>query len=166
MTEASAAGPGWAWNNPRPAWVYLVLGLAVLSSCAPRLRRPSVEVLAVRVTSLGLAGGTVDVDLEVVNPNARQIRIRRVDYDLQVAVGAEDWESLTRGSTPEAVTLPARDTVMVTVPVPFEYEALGAALRSLLREGQLRYRLLGEVLAGSAGLEFRRSFEARGRLGP
>lgn len=147
-----------------------LLGTLVLflGGCAPVFQRPSVEVMAVSVGSLGLTGATAEVELRVGNPNRVQLRILEVEYDLEVGEpdAGEGWERLADGVSVKEVILPPKDTVPVALEVPFRYGGLGAAVRSLLRSGEVGYHLRGRLRArGSLG-EIVRPFEARGVVRP
>lgn len=118
------------------------------ASCAASLERPGVAVVGIRAVSLGVTGGTAEVELEVTNPNDRTLRVVGLRYRLEVEDPEADagaWSVLARGVRSEAVTLEARDTTLVSVEVPFEYRVVGATVRSLLGGREVRYRFDGEV---------------------
>lgn len=131
-------------RSPRGAALLLVL-VSVLVACAGLVREPEVEVVGVDLLTLGVTGGSVRLVLGVENPNRYELRVRRHDYHLEVERGADEWTTLARGTDSTEVVLPARGELRVPVEVPFRYRDVGAAVVAAVREGQLTYRLSGEV---------------------
>lgn len=153
-------------RRPRPrrrglacttAALALALALAVTlpaAACALVYKRPSVRVVAVRVTDLGLTGGTSRVRLEVSNPNRYGLEVRALDYHLEVEDrrSSGGWQELAAGARSDTLRIAARSTAEVDVDVPFRYEAAGAAAMALLQRGSVRYRARGSVrVAGPLG---------------
>jgi len=134
--------------------VGLLVGLGLLHGCALFLKAPQVQIVEVQIRSLGITSGTVEVVLDVTNDGRRQMDIRGFLYEVHVKDSGEDgaWASLAEGFFDQPLSVPGHETRRVRVPVPFEYSALGAAVRSLLSRGEIPYRLRGEVwLGGSSG---------------
>ena len=52
------------------------------------------------------------------------------------------------------------------VPVPFQYSALGVAVQSFLSEGEIPYRLRGEVSIGGSSVGVQIPFRSRGTIRP
>ena len=130
----------------------LALGLVCIAAqgCAWAFTPPSVRVAEVRLTSLNFTGGAIQVDLEVENPNRFALESQDFRYTLAFADGGADrreWVTLAEGRAADPVRVPARDTGLVTVAVPFDLASVGAALGRLLRSGELEYRFTGEILA-------------------
>lgn len=155
-----------------PGRIQAVLALfavaALLQGCALFFRAPAVEIVDVQVVSLGLTSGTAEVVLDVTNSGSRQMDVRGVLYEIEVRGPGEgkDWTSLAEGFHPEEFSIPGHETLRVSVPVPFQYAALGVAVRSFLSQGEVPYRLKGEVWMGgsSAGVQF--PFRTQGVLKP
>ena len=130
----------------RQALGWLCLSLAA-SGCALNVVPPSAEVVGIGLTSLGLTSGVAAVELDVWNPNRGDLEVREISYLLEVR-GEEDggeWLKLGDGFHGRPVRLGSQDTTRVSLSVPFEYEGVGAAIRSLLRSGTVQYRVHGEV---------------------
>lgn len=126
----------------------LLAALALASACSTLFQEPEARIVGIRVVSLGVTGGIAAVDLEVSNPNDRAVRVLGLRYRLQVEdleAGEGEWSTLSEGSRAEGVTLEPRDSVRVSVDVPFEYRIVGATIRALLRGRDVEYRLDGEV---------------------
>lgn len=154
-----------------PAGIAVLAACALLGACSLAFQPPEVRIAEVRLASLGLTQGTAELELEVVNRNRRSLDVQGVRYHLQVRDDLEEpqegrWVTLGEGFHSEAVALQGGDTTFVTVDVPFRYRAVGAAIRSLLRRGEVDYRLDGEVeVAGPLG-PARVPIRTEGSLGP
>ncbi len=142
--------------------------LSVLQACALLAKPPSVEIVGVEVLELGLRSGRVEVTLDVENDQSRLMEIRGFLYEIQVR-GPEDdaeWTILAEGFHTHALEIPGNETRRVAVPVPFQYDALENAVRSLLAQGEIPYRMRGEVWLGGSGLGLQVPFRSSGTLRP
>ncbi|MFP4623939.1 MAG: LEA type 2 family protein [Gemmatimonadota bacterium] len=133
------------------AWVGLV------TACVPKVEQPEVWLGAVRLASIGLSGGVVDVHLSVYNPNTFELRASGLTYDVDLrGPGGDGWADFTEGRLERDLEVAPRDTALVVIPVEFEYRGLGRAVRSLLDRGSFDYRVSGLVaLAGPIRRDFR-----------
>jgi LEA14-like dessication related protein len=138
-------------------WALAVILLVSLGGCAIFFKAPSVEIVGVQVTSLGISSGTALVELEVTNEQGREMKIRGFLYEVEVRRERDSgsWVPLAEGFSDQNLTIPGHETVSVEVPVPFQYEGIGEALIGLLSAGEVPYRLRGEVWTGgdAAGLQ-------------
>jgi LEA14-like dessication related protein len=152
--------------------VTAIAGLAVtigaVGACASGLQPPSVDIVRVRVGALGLTAGEARVSLRVANPNTRGIRLHNVDYAVDVASSADagSWVLLGEGVTEAGIVLPPEDTVEIEIDLPFNYTAVGAALRSLFLRGEVDYRVRGLVRTDGPLGNVHVPFESSGRLAP
>lgn len=164
--------------RPRPGRLHrslvgaglLLLALLPLSGCALFVKEPRVTIAHVEVVSLGLLGGRAQVGLLIENPNRFDLQVRSFAYRLDVADGVpgeeESWSSLaSQEESVQDILIPGREQVEVEVPVDFGYAAVGSALRSLLIEGQVRYRVEGSVRVRGPVGEHTLPFAGRGALG-
>lgn len=125
--------------------VFLAL-VATLGACVPRVEQPQVWLEGVRISSLGLTGGVVNVRLSVHNPNRFAVQASGLTYDFQIRdPEADRWVPFTEGRLDDDLRVAARDTLEVTVPVEFSYRGLGEAWRSLIDRGSFDYRVNGVV---------------------
>jgi LEA14-like dessication related protein len=122
----------------------LVLGLA-LSGCAlvqrVRFQAPTAQLVGVSVTGLGLSGGSLDLKLDVFNPNSYALRSTR----LQVGIDLENTPFGT-AAIDHALELPPAAHSEVRVPLTFTWSGVGAGARAMLRKGSLNYGLTGRLL--------------------
>ncbi len=146
--------------------VLLVLtGLpAVTQSCAFLYSRPQVRILNVEVRNLGFTSGSLDVVVEVTNPNRFGVELRSMRYRLELEDPQIDdgWLSLASGEANERVSVPGREMQEVSLNLPFQYGSIGSLLRIVLDGDDLQYRVRGDLTArGPLGnMDF--PFESRG----
>jgi LEA14-like dessication related protein len=115
----------------------MVAGCATLGQ-ALRFQEPDIKLQEIRVTGLGLTGGTLDLALDVFNPNGYRLRTTRLELGI-------DLEDVHFGDalleTP--LDLPSQQHSLVTVPVQFEWAGVGAGARALLSRQAVRFGLTG-----------------------
>jgi LEA14-like dessication related protein len=139
-----------------------VVSLLVVS-CATLQRltfeEPTVDLVAVQITGLGLTGGAFNLLVDVYNPNSYEIRTARVEAAL-------DLEETHFGDAylEEAVVLPPTSHTEVEIPVSFTYRGVGAAARGLLMRGAVNYALETRLLANTPLGERSLSFRNRGQV--
>lgn len=121
--------------------------LAVLMvGCVPKVQQPDVWLAGARIGSIGFTGGVLNVQLSVYNPNRFAFRASGLTYDVDLEDPAGDgWLDLTEGRLDRRLEVPAGDTVIVEIPVEFEYRRVGSALGALLERGSFDYRVSGDV---------------------
>ena len=124
----------------------------VVGGCAGGIfRQPEVTLEGVEIAGLGLRGGTILVDIQVVNPNRFALNANQLDYQLALSdaqAGADTaWIEFATGTYDQPFSVAGRDTGRVQIPVEFSYEGLGTAGTSLLRRGSFTYRATGTVHA-------------------
>lgn len=125
-----------------------VAALVGLAACMPRVEKPEVELIGVRLGGLGLDGGLVYVELNVVNPNGFALVADGLTYDLDMSDPGDDgdrWVDVADGRFDDDFRVGARDTASVEIPVEFRYDGVGGLVRSVLSTGTFDYRLSGEV---------------------
>ena len=131
--------------NPTPFPGVLCLLAIGLSSCgvfraALDFQNPDVTLSEIRVTGLGLTGGTLDLVLDVYNPNAYDIHGTR----LGLALDLEDTHfGDAEITTPFALSATRHNQVLV--PVRFEWAGVGAGARGLLTRQGIRFAVVGTV---------------------
>lgn len=143
-----------------------VLAMTFLSACLG-VKKPEVDLENVSVGSLGLSGGTLNVDVRVKNPNTFGVKAQRLNYDLFLRRSGSgeasdtSWVSFAKGTYDEDIEVGAGQTRTVRIPVNFSYSQLGTAARELLRNGRFDYRAAGDVdvrtTFGSRNVPFRKT---------
>jgi LEA14-like dessication related protein len=99
---------------------------------------PDIRLQEIRITGLGLTGGTFDLALDVYNPNGYRLRSTR----LEVGIDLEDTH-FGDAVMNLPVELPSQQHTLVTVPVRFEWAGLGAGAKGLITRQAIRYGLTG-----------------------
>lgn len=128
----------------------MVAALAlVFAGCGTVFRQPQVTLEGVELGGLGFTGGTVIVNVRVVNPNRFTLSADKLDYQLAVRdpdkSGAEEWVDFASGTHDERFTVGPKRTETVRVPVEFTYSSVGSAALALVRAGKFDYRATGSV---------------------
>jgi LEA14-like dessication related protein len=140
--------------------VLLAVGVAGCATIARQaFQEPVVSVRDVRLNGIGLTGGSVDVALNVYNPNNYRLDATRITYQLLF-----DTVSFANGALTEQQTMNARDTLRLVIPVNFTYRGVGEAGRQILNTGTINYRLLGDVTVGSPLGNFTIPYSTTGRF--
>jgi LEA14-like dessication related protein len=141
----------------------LVCVLAAMAGCATLARQafrtPTVDLRDVRVRALGLEGGSVDVMLDVFNPNDYRIDATKLTYTLFA-----DTSLVAEGAVTKRVTLKNRDHNDVVLPVSFTFRELLAAAEVMTRKGTVDYTVKGEVTVDSPFGSVTRPYQAKARL--
>lgn len=138
-----------AWMKRLCGATVLLLPL-VISACGGSVfKQPQVTLENVQLGGLGLRGGTLLVNLEVVNPNRFALNANQLSYELALRdPDVEDdnsWVDFATGSYDIPFAVAAGDTANVQIPIEFTYAGIGGAANALLRSGTFTYRASGTV---------------------
>jgi len=140
-----------------------VVVAGAITACATlgraAFREPVVTLKDVRVNGLGFDGGSVDVVLNVYNPNHFNLDATRITYRLFV-----DTIPLGNGATDSRFTVSEGDTTQVPLPLSFTWAGAGQAARSLLNTGTVNYRVVGDITVGSSVGTFTLPYDRTGRF--
>lgn len=150
------------------ALIWLAVMAAGATGCSAFFTAPGVEVVAVNLADVGFTGATARVALDVDNPNRFGITLQEIRYALEVATdsSATRWNELGRGDGGNEVTLPSREVTRVTLDLPFQYSALGVAFTAAMRDGAVRYRIIGDLRARGPSGTIQRPFTTQGIFRP
>ena len=122
-------------------------------------REPVVTLRDVKLTGVGLTGGSLDVVLSVFNPNGYRLDATRMTYKLLV-----DTVRFAQGTVDNRFTVMEKDSSVVHIPVSFTYAGVGQAGRELMNTGSVNYRVLGDVTVGSPLGSFTFPYDRNGRF--
>ena len=141
----------------------ILLALAACSAIAERaFSRPTIAVRGVKVRSVGITGGSIEVALHISNPNPYPLPVQRATYTFALA----DSTEIGRGESAAAFTLPAHDSTVVQLPLDVSWHGLRAAGRDAARDGTVDYRLTGSVTIDTPVGNPNVPFESTGRFTP
>jgi LEA14-like dessication related protein len=143
--------------------LFVVLTVPACSSLSERaFSRPVISVRGVKVHSVGLTGGSLDVALHITNPNPYPLPIQRATYRFMLA----DSTEVGSGASAAAFTLAAHDSTVVQLPVDVSWQGLRAAGRDAARDGTVDYRLTGVVTLDTPLGDPNVPFDVAGRFTP
>ena len=142
------------------------MAIAATAACGGGLAKrsflqPDVQVRDVKVTALGLTGGSVDVVLNVHNPNNFRLDGTRLSYNLLV-----DTVRFATGSLDQRMTVEAGKDLEVRVPVNFTYAGVGEAGRQLINMGSVPYRMTGDITVATVLGNYTVPYDRSGRFSP
>ncbi|HVE78374.1 MAG TPA: LEA type 2 family protein [Gemmatimonadaceae bacterium] len=147
----------------RPSASLAIVALLALGACREAAERvfqpPRAEFRGVRIGGIGVGGASLEVALAVRNPNAFRLTATGATYRLMV----EDSVEVGRGATTDTFTVAARDSAMVRLPLDVEWNALRRAVRGAAGDGQVEYRIVGEIRADTPVGTYPVPLDARGR---
>ena len=123
-----------------PVAVLLVAACATLRQ-AMRFQEPQIQLQEINVTGFSLTGGTLDLVLDVYNPNDYRLRSTRLEVALDLE-GTHFGDALID----RPLDLSPVNHSRVVVPVRFDWAGLSAGMRALLGRQSIHYTLGGAVL--------------------
>jgi LEA14-like dessication related protein len=141
----------------------IVFGAVVaLAGCSRFVRSafqsPTVELKDVRVKGIGLQGGSLDVILDVYNPNDYRIDVSKVTYTVLA-----DSLKVATGEVTKRVSMENRKMVEVVLPVTFTMRELSQAAGVLLQRGSIEYLVQGEFTLATPFGNITKPYKGKGR---
>lgn len=125
--------------------IVLTTGVACATFNPLSYQNPVVTVRDVQVNGLSLAGGTLDIVLNVYNPNHFKLDATRITYKLMV-----DTVTFGSGASDSRFTVQSGDSLQVPLPLTFSWNGVGTAGRQLMNSGKVNYHVLGDVTVGAS----------------
>ena len=141
------------------AMMALAGGIACASMGKQLLKEPVVTLKDVKLVGFWLTGGTIDVFLNIYNPNEFRLDGSRLTYQVfadSVAVGG--------GTLDQQFTVQDGDSTSLRLPLNFTYAGLGAAARQMQNQGSVNYRVKGEIEVATPIGRFTRPYDQTGRF--
>jgi LEA14-like dessication related protein len=154
-------------HSPRAMNFHLRSSIAIValavSACATMGRSmfatPVVELKDVKMKAIGFQGGSMDIILDVTNPNDYRLDATRFTYNLWV-----DTNRVAFGEIKKTATLEAHKKTAVVVPIAFSIQELIRATQLMSKTGGVDYRVTGEVTAATPGGSFTRPYTGVGHF--
>lgn len=137
----------------------LVLAGARCSQLAGVFEKPDLQFRGIRVNSVGIEGASVDILVDVYNPNSYRLGLERFSYDL--AIENVHWGF---GETSSPLGVDARNSATVLLPLEVSWSQLGRAGREALRTGSVNYGVSGEMIVGTSLGDVRVPYSRSGRF--
>jgi LEA14-like dessication related protein len=125
---------------------FLLLACSVLaggifaSGCSLLYKDPQVSVTSVVPESFSLSEMTLNVTLDVNNPNSMGITLKTLSFDVYTQQG-NDWVYLSHGEQSGVRINPGENEV--SIPVTVNNVELGKSLLSLVSQGTLTLQIRG-----------------------
>ena len=147
----------------RTLMVAAAVALTAVGGCkslaSKTFAEPQVTLKDVKLTGVGLTGGSLDVVLNVYNPNNFRLDASRLTYKVMM-----DTVSFATGSIDQSMTVQSKDSTAVRIPVSFTYNGLGEAGRQILNTGSVNYRVLGDLVVATPVGRFTVPYDRTGRF--
>ena len=137
----------------------LVAGSACSTLGRAAWEEPVVTLQNVQLLGLGTTGGSLDVLLNVYNPNGFRLDATELTYRVFV-----DTVHVANGIVDSDFTVQAGDSSTVRIPVSFTYAGIGRAAQSLMQTGTVNYRVTGDVRVGTPIGSFSVPYDQSGRF--
>ena len=155
-----------AARDDKSRFILVLTGLLALSGCSKIAERafatPTITARGVKVRSVGLTGGSIEVTLAIANPNPYPLPVSRATYSFALA----DSTEIGRGETTAGFTLGAKDSAVVQLPIDVSWQGLRAAARDASGDGNIDYRIAGIVTLDTPLGNPNVPFESVGRFTP
>jgi LEA14-like dessication related protein len=113
---------------------------------------PKVSVTSVNLKKLTLQQVSIDVGLNVFNPNTISIPLRGIDYALAV-----NNQQVASGQQNQSVTIAAKQSSNVTIPISVNLIQFASLIPSIASGGGFKYNLTGKMHFPFISLPFNRS---------
>src|SRR5690349_16766578 len=139
-----------------------ILGTVACSALGKQaFQDPKVTLQDVHVTGIGITGGSLDVLLNVENPNDFRLDATSLTYNVLVGPDSVNFAS---GEVTNRFTVDGKKVQQVHIPVSFTYAGVGAAGRQLINSGAVNYRVTGKVSVGTPVGNFNVPYSSTGRF--
>ena len=128
----------------RRIFVYRSLALLTVVllgwGCAAVFEQPELQFRGIRVNSIGYDGASLELLVDVFNPNSYRLGLERFSYDL--AIEGISWGL---GNTDAPLAVEARNSATIRLPLEVSWSRLGSVGREALRTGSVNYGVSGEL---------------------
>src|SRR5688572_6100784 len=127
------------------ALISVALAGARCSNLAGVFEKPDLQFRGLRVNSIGFDGASLDILVDVYNPNSYRLGIQRFSYDL--AIENVHWGL---GVTDAPLAVDGRNSASFPLPLDVTWSRLGNAAREVLRTGSVNYGVSGELTVATS----------------
>lgn len=121
------------------------------------LKDPEITVLSVNVTDITLSEISLNVNMNVKNPNSIPLRLDRVTYQLNIS-----GDTVTEGTMTEGIQVPASGENTLRLPLKFKFSSVAGILQGLLQNSFTKeYELKGSAQVGIFSIPFSKRGEVQ-----
>ncbi|MDC7232080.1 MAG: LEA type 2 family protein [Spirochaetales bacterium] len=114
----------------------VVLGCTACETVEMLIQKPEVSVNSVQIQDISFNDITLNMELQVYNPNPVGIDLESFDYNLLI-----EENSLVKGLAGEGLALSAGGSSLINLPLTLSYEELYRSVSSLLDSDESEYRV-------------------------
>ena len=129
----------------------------------PAIKRPSINLSALKLKSLGFSGAKLGLEIKFKNPNAFSMLLEHFQY--QFDVNGKSW---VVGDAKKQTQVPEKGESVIEIPISLNFLQIGQSAYQLLKGGQrVNYQFQGNLdLATSVPLleKFKLSFDREGLI--
>jgi LEA14-like dessication related protein len=136
--------------------VILILGLGACSGLPTNLIQPKVNLQQVNVADPTFSDATMIFQFVVENPNAVDLKVDQVNYDL-----ALNGKPFTKGILEKGLQVGANSSAVIPVPIRVRYSDLASSIGDFLRNGSTPYEVQGSVKMGFFSIPFKKLGEVQ-----
>ncbi|MBN1426304.1 LEA type 2 family protein [Candidatus Fermentibacteria bacterium] len=112
----------------------------------PMVKLPSLSVSRLHVRDLTLTGATMDIVLSMSNPNAFDLSMKQIGYNL--SINGASWVT---GQSHRTDSIPRKGHGELRIPVSLDFLHIGAGIYDLVRgSSEVSYQLGGSVGLGTS----------------
>jgi LEA14-like dessication related protein len=133
--------------------LFLLTGWLMMSACSSLngiVKDPVVHVTEFKLANVSSEGVSIDLGLNVQNPNSVPLKLDAVNYALNVA-----GEKVTEGTFDKGVNIPAGGEGTVYIPLKFQFTSVGNLLSGLMDRSLTKdYELTGSAKLGFISVPF------------
>ena len=129
----------------------ILLATILLSGCAllQKPEPPKVQLKEVRIDEITLKGAKLIFELDAFNPNASNLAVDNVKYNLEL-----NSKPITEGVLSERIELKAKETSKVIIPIKVEFLKVFDSVLSALQKPKAEYRIFGNAKVSGITVPF------------
>jgi LEA14-like dessication related protein len=132
---------------------FLMTGWLMMSACSSfngLVKDPVVHVTEFKLANVSSEGVSIDLGLNVQNPNSVPLKLDAVNYALNIS-----GEKVTEGTFDKGVNIPAGGEGTVYIPLKFQFTSVGNLLSGLMDRSLTKdYELTGSAKLGYISVPF------------
>lgn len=125
-----------SWAAVLISVVFLILGLSGCETVEMLVQKPQVSVNSVQISAISFQDITLDMELNIYNPNPIAIDLESFDYDLLI-----EEASLLKGDAQDGLSLEANGSSLITIPLTVDYKDLYQLVSSMKEQDESAYRI-------------------------
>jgi len=118
----------------------LAMSVAACAGIGNHVRQPEIRLDHAVLRGIGLSGGTLDLIVDVENPNNFTLHGTRLEIGVDV-----EGQHFGDISYDDEFSVSENGTTTITLPLEFGWAGLGSAVKAALTYGDLPYKLKGQA---------------------